>query len=180
MNSPSTRRQFVKRAAIAAPVIGVIAATPSAASAAGSTTGTGFRVLAQATPTPVEQAVGEATAPNWRFTVSKFADPYEGEISRPAKPPADSRFVGAEVIVTNDSDQPLEFSAADVRLRDAGGVEYTAGSVVGEEPKLVSQNLPEGERTRGWVWFSVPLDSPLSDLRFSGPVPTFRVAIPNS
>jgi hypothetical protein len=178
MTSPSTRRQFLTRAALAAPVIGVLGGISAAdATAAGSTNDDGLVARAQATPTAGQTPVGEATAPGWRFTVLQFADPYAGEISKPANRPAGTRFVGAEVVITNGSDQPLDFSTADVRLRDVDGVEYAAGPVVGEEPRLASQNLPEGERTRGWVWYAVPEASALSELRLVGPSPVFRVTV---
>jgi hypothetical protein len=90
------------------------------------------------------------------------------------------RYIGAEVVIENQSDQPLEFTATDVRLRDEQGVEYAVNSgVVGAEPKLVSQNLPDGERTRGWVWFAVPQDAAITELRFAPAPPQLRVQLPS-
>jgi hypothetical protein len=41
----------------------------------------------------------------------------------------------------------------------------------------VSQNLPDGERTRGWVWFAVPEDVTIVEIRFVGPSPVFTVSL---
>jgi hypothetical protein len=147
--------------------------------------GTDQPALAQNDATPPagqgtnEKLVGEATAPAWRFAVSIYEDPYRGTVTSPTSSPAGTRFVGAEVIITNDSDQPLEFRSNSVRLRDTQGFQYAAGDVTGTEPRLVSQNLPSNERTRGWVWFMVPIDTQLTEIAFDGPPPSFRVAIPS-
>jgi len=118
--------------------------------------------------------------PQWIFTVQVFQDPYAGELTRPAEPEPGIRYAAAEVVIENQSDQPLDFAASDVRLRDEQGVEYPAnGAVIGEEPKLVSQNLPDGERTRGWVWFSVPEGSVVTEVRFAPAQPQLRVQLPN-
>lgn len=138
--------------------------------------------VAAAQATPDSQAtenepVGQAEAPAWTFTVLVVQDPYTGEITRPSEPKPGTRFVAAEVVITNGSDQPLDFSTSDVELRDADGVSYSAGAATGSEPKLVSQNLPDHERTRGWVWYAVPENVDIAELRFAGPSPIFRVPI---
>jgi hypothetical protein len=90
------------------------------------------------------------------------------------------RYIGAEVVIENHSDQPLEFTTTDVGLRDEQGIEYpVTGSVVGAEPKLVSQNLPDGERTRGWIWFAVSKDAAITELRFAPAPPQLRVPLPS-
>jgi hypothetical protein len=112
----------------------------------------------EATPvSPDGEMVGQAEMPRWIFTVLMFQDPYEGVLTRPAEPEPGVRYIAAEVRIENQSDQPLEFAASDIRLRDEQGTEYASSSaVVGAEPKLTGQKLPDGERTRGWVWFAVP------------------------
>jgi len=133
-----------------------------------------------ATPSAAPEIVGQAEMPQWVFTVQVFQDPYAGVLTRPAEPEPGMRYIGAEVVIENQSDQPLEFVATDVRLRDEQGVEYPVNStIVGAEPKLVSQNLPDGERTRGWVWFAVPQDSAITELRFAPAPPQLRVLLPN-
>jgi hypothetical protein len=133
-----------------------------------------------ATPTAPE-LVGQAEMPHWIFTVQVFQDPYAGVLTRPAEPEPGMRYIAAEVIIENQSDQPLDFTASEVRLRDEQGVEYASNSAVaGEEPKLVSQNLPDGERTRGWVWFSVPEGTAITELRFVPAPPQLRVRLPNA
>ena len=144
----------------------------------------GLVALAQegqaATPTTASELVGQAEMPHWVFTVQAFQDPYAGELTRPAEPEPGVRYVAAEVVIENQSDQPLEFTASDVRLRDEQGVEYpTTSAIVGAEPKLVSQNLPDGERTRGWVWFAVPQDTAITEVRFAPAPPQLRVLLPS-
>ena len=63
-------------------------------------------------------------------------------------------------------------------MRDTQGFQYAAGDVTGTEPRLVSQNLPDSERTRGWVWFMVPENAELTEIAFDGPPPSFRVPLP--
>ena len=132
---------------------------------------------APSTPGAVDPLVGEALSPSWKFGVSVLEDPYRGVTTRPVDLPPGNRIVGVEVIITNSSDQPLEFTVPDVRLHDVRGFQYAAGEAYGTEPRLVSQNLPGGERTRGWVWFMTPEDSQPLELVFNGPQPTFRVTI---
>jgi len=121
--------------------------------------------------------VGEAMAPAWRFAVSILEDPYLGTITTPSEAPAGQRFIGVEIVITNDSLQPLEFRNSSVRLLDDRGFNYPAAVVQGTEPRLVSQNLPDSERTRGWVWFMVPEGAVVSEMIFDGPPPTFRVPV---
>lgn len=140
-----------------------------------------FNAAAAQTASPIASPatnIGQAEAPKWSFTVTTFADPYTGSVTRPRTPPTGTRYVGAEVIIQNGSDQPLSFSLSDVMLIDKDGVAYPAGNVTGSDPKLVSQDLPGGERTRGWVWFAVPKDDRLAELRFVGPSPVFRIPVP--
>jgi hypothetical protein len=126
-----------------------------------------------------DQMVGQAEMPRWVFTVLVWQDPYAGELTRPAEPEPGVRYIGAEVRIENQSDQPMEFASTDVRLRDEQGVEYPSSSaVVGAEPKLTGQNLPDGERTRGWVWFSVPENTVITEMRFQAPQPLLRVQVP--
>ena len=136
--------------------------------------------LAQdATPAAQGEMVGQAEMPRWIFTVLILQDPYAGVLTRPAELEPGMRYIGAEVLIQNQSDQPLEFAASDVRLRDEQGVEYpSSAAVVGAEPKLSGQNLPDGERTRGWVWFAVPENVVLTEMRFIAPPPQLRVPLP--
>jgi hypothetical protein len=134
----------------------------------------------EATPvTTTDELVGQAEMPHWVFSVLAFQDPYEGVLTRPTEPEPGMRYIAAEVRIENQSDQPLEFAASDIRLRDEQGTEYASSSaVVGAEPKLTGQNLPDGERTRGWVWFSVPEDAVVTELRMIAPSPQLRVQLP--
>jgi hypothetical protein len=153
----TTRRRFVTASVLAIPTTTLVHVGSAASQGA-----------------PV---VGEAHAPAWSFAVVAMEDPYTGEVSRPKEPDPNTRFISAEVILTNGSTVPMAFEVADVHLIDENGEEYPAGSVIGTQPKLVGQNLPDGERSRGWVWYSVPHDIKITEIRLYGPRPIFSVAI---
>ena len=127
-----------------------------------------------------EIPIGVATMPNWEFSVLGFADPYAGEITTPDPIPPGVRVVAFQVVISNKSDMPLDFSSVDVRLRDTEGSEYRAGEYLGTEPRLVSQNLPDGERSRGWVWFGIGPSVQVASIVFVAPPPILRVLIPSS
>jgi len=130
-----------------------------------------------ATPAPDGDTLGEASMPDWRFAAINLRDPYEGTLTKPTGVSAGIRVVAFEVSLANQSDQPLEFSIANIRLRDSDGVEYRAGDYLGTDPRLVSQNLPNGEITRGWIWFGVPEETSLASIVFVAPPPTLRIAL---
>jgi hypothetical protein len=157
MVQKSTRRRFVSASLVAIPAIELAA----------------YGLTGAQEP----EMVGSAQSPAWTFTVVSFQDPYTGEITRPQEPDPGTRYVSAQVIIANGSTEPLEFEIADVHLVDENGDEYPAGAVLGSEPKLVTQNLPDGERTRGWVWYEVPTGVNVTELRFYGPRPVFKVAV---
>jgi len=124
-------------------------------------------------PTPV----GEAEMPAWRFVVLDVIDPYGGTLTRPDGLPANTRVIALQVVLSNESEQPLEFMVTDFRLRVADGSEYRAGDYLGTEPRIVSQNLPDGERTRGWVWFGIPEAAVAASIVFVAPPPVLRVPL---
>jgi hypothetical protein len=169
--SPAQHRQpgrLTRRSAIAALIVAGTA--PLAASAQQSDD--------TATPTTGEEVtLGEATMPEWRFVVLEVQDPYTGTLTRPDGLAASTRVVALHVILSNESDQPLEFTVTDFRLRDSQGSEYRAGEYLGTEPRIVSQNLPDGERTRGWVWFGIPEDAQVASLVFIAPPPVLQVPL---
>lgn len=131
----------------------------------------------EATPSAGAEVNLEVQMPDWRFAVVTVQDPYPGTLNRPDSVPAGLRVVAYQVVLTNDSNMPMEFTISDIRLRDSDGVEYRAGEYIGTEPRLVSQNLPDGERTRGWVWFGIPENSQPSSIVFIAPPPTLRIRL---
>ena len=161
----ASRRRFLGSAALGAVGVGVAARAPVVAA------------VPVRQGTPAAEAIGQAEAPAWSFTLYVFEDPYQGEIQQPASPPAGTRYVAAEVAVDNASTQPLSFSPADIRLRDAAGTEYRGGSAVGTEPFLSVRNLNGGERSRGWVWFIVPDGAQIVGVAYYGPPPVFAIAL---
>jgi hypothetical protein len=130
---------------------------------------------AGARQTPAAQEA--ATLPDWQFVAHTVQDPYAGTMQAPATAPAGTRYVAAEVEVINNSDQALNFTPVDVRMRDAAGVDYRGGGAIGTEPMIGVRNLNPGERSRGWVWFTVPVDSDLVELVYEAPAPQFRIAL---
>ncbi|MEA2583094.1 MAG: hypothetical protein QOF33_1179 [Thermomicrobiales bacterium] len=121
--------------------------------------------------------VGQSAMPDWSFVVRDYVDPYEAKLQFPEGIASDKRVIQAEVVIINASDQPLSFKTSDVHLLDVEGVEYAAGSAGGFEPKLVSQDLPDGERTRGSVWFVVPQSAEITQVKFFAPASQLRVRI---
>jgi hypothetical protein len=128
---------------------------------------------AQATPAAV--GVRTAGAPDWSFVLHGYQDDYSGEIQAPQERPSGMRFAAAEIEIINDSDQPLAFTPIDIRLRSADGVEYRGGSAIGMEPTANPRNLNPGERSRGWVWFTVPDGAAASEIVYVAPQPQFRI-----
>src|SRR5690349_2181643 len=71
-----------------------------------------------ASPTAGQEVNLEATMPDWRFSVVTIQDPYKGTITKPSGVPAGIRVVAYQVVLTNNSDMPMQFSITDIRLRD--------------------------------------------------------------
>lgn len=140
------------------------------------TTPTHAASMSQATPEGAADAIAEAAMPDWRFSLVEFEREYQGTITRPEDVPEGLTIVACQVILTNLSDQPMECTVRDIRLRDSEGVEYQAGEFSGDEPRIVSQNLPGGERTRGWVWFGIPEAHEPVSIVFIPPRPVLRIA----
>src|SRR4051812_46775391 len=104
-------------------------------------------------------------------------DPYAGVLTTPTQPVAGMRYVGFDVEVVNDSDQPLSFAGTGVYLRDDQGFSYRSGTVAGREPALAGRTMPAGERARGWVWFEVPADATFTDIVLVPTAPELRVRL---
>jgi hypothetical protein len=135
------------------------------------------RALAQATPA-AEDGSRIAVAPEWTFVVHTVQDPYSGDIQVPQEQPPGMRFVAADVEVVNASDQSLAFTPIDIRLRTLDGVEYRGGSAIGTDPTINPRNLNPGERSRGWVLFTLPEESVAVELVYLAPQPQFRIVLP--
>ncbi len=116
--------------------------------------------------------------PDWRFSLVELHNPYTGTLSRPDTTPQGTRVLGMQVILSNQSQQPMDFSIGDIRLRDADGIEYRGGEYVGSEPRIVTQNLPVGEQARGWIWFGLPEQAVSTTLVFIAPPPVLRIELP--
>ena len=170
-----SERLLTRRGALAS--LGAVGLAAAGVSAARGQTAEGTPEAEAADATPAIEINREATMPDWRFTVISLNDPYGGTLSNVDAVPAGTRVVAAQVILSNHSNIPMEVDSSDVRLRDIDGIEYRPGEFVGEEPRLVSQILPDGERTRGWVWFGIPANTTISSLIFLAPRPTLRVRI---
>jgi hypothetical protein len=136
------------------------------------------RGAADALATQQETSTGDeqrASSPDWTFGLISVQDPYAGTIQVPQTAPTGTRYVAAEVEIDNASDQPLAFTPAEIRMRDESGTDYRGGSALGTEPSINQRNLNGGERSRGWVWFTVPTESTLVEIVYVGPQPQFRI-----
>ncbi len=118
-----------------------------------------------------------APAPDWTFVVHGMQDPYAGTLTTPPQPAPGMRYVGFDVEVVNDSDQPLSFVGTGVYLRDDDGFSYRSGTVGGREPALSGRTMLTGERARGWVWFEVPDDATLTEILLVPTAPELRVGL---
>jgi hypothetical protein len=87
------------------------------------------------------------------------------------------RYVGFDVEVVNESDQPLSFAGTGVYLRDEEGFSYRSGTVGGREPALSGRTMSAGERARGWVWFEVPEGATLTEILLVPVAPELRVGL---
>jgi hypothetical protein len=158
-------------------VIGVIAAAGSGVMLRTATDATAkTAVQPGATPSP-SASLGRVGMPAWWLTVETFQDPYAGVIQQPAQPPPGTRYLAAEVVIENASNQALNFTPADVRLRDATGQEFRGGTAVGTEPFIAPRNLNGGERSRGWVWFTAPADAKIVEIAYVAPPAELRVTL---
>ena len=129
--------------------------------------------------TPATGGDAEPVAlPAWYFAVHQLQDPYAGTMQAPQEPPAGTRYVAAEVEVINDADQGLNFTPVEIRLRDESGFEYRGGGAIGAEPMINPRNLNPGERSRGWVWFTLPAAARPVELVYVAPAPHYRVPLP--
>jgi Bacterial SH3 domain/Domain of unknown function (DUF4352) len=116
-------------------------------------------------------------APDWMFVVHGMQDPYAGALITPPEPVEGMRYVGFDVEVVNDSDQPLSFAGTGVYLRDDEGFSYRSGAVAGREPALSGRTMPSGERARGWIWFEVPEGAALTEILLVPAAPELRVGL---
>ncbi|MGH2557624.1 MAG: hypothetical protein ACRDJH_01060 [Thermomicrobiales bacterium] len=135
-------------------------------------------VSAQDAGTPEAGELGRAGMPAWFFAVVVYQDPYPGVVQQPAEPPPGSRYVAAEVVIDNAADQPLAFSPGDVTVRSADGVAYRGGSAYGAEPFIGPRNLNGGERSRGWIWFTVAAEAALVEIAYVPEAPRLRLPLP--
>lgn len=136
-----------------------------------------FPVAAQTDATPDAGGSARVTAPQWVFELHQVQDPYAGTMQIPPEVPTGQRVLAVAVEVTNDSDQPLNFTPLDVRMRDAAGVEYRGGAAIGAEPTINPRNLNPGERSRGWVWYVVPEATDPAEIVYVAPPPQLRVPL---
>ena len=133
------------------------------------------RSFASGSPSPVpsETPVASFDAPDWTIAILSFLDPYPRPLKTPASPYPDMpqvRYIGLEVLFENKSTLPLDLRPTDIHLHDRDGFDYTpASGVAGVEPRLQGQTIPPGRRARGWLWYAVPIDAELDELRVDAP-----------
>jgi hypothetical protein len=140
-----------------------------------------YGVLVKENPIAMPQQsnlLGKATAPSWSFAVLAVEDLDRGNADQSHLRGAENRFMAADVVISNDSDAPLAFNLTDIRLRGTDGSEYPGGEIAGSMPRLTGQNLPPGDLARGWIWFNVPAEIVVAEIRFYGPSPILHVPLP--
>jgi hypothetical protein len=68
-------------------------------------------------------------------------------------------FLAIEIIVQSGANTGVNISPLDVKVKDADGLQYDAG-LLGKEPFLPTQNdLPKGEKVRGWATIEIPIQA---------------------
>ena len=130
------------------------------------------RAAAQAAATPAV-----ATGPDWKFVVYELQDPYAGTLIVPAPKNIDPamRYIGIDAGVEAGTFS-VQVKAANVRLRDSDGREYSTGRTTGSEVKLADREVLPGETDRGWLWFEVPTGARIVQIVFiPGTVPEYRL-----
>lgn len=90
--------------------------------------------------------------------------------------------VSVELIITSNADSGVSVNPLFVSVKDSNGYEYNAALFDAKQPTLKSQNdLPKGDKVRGWLTFEVPADATglvmtykpmLSDLRIQFELPS--------
>ena len=118
------------------------------------------------------------TMPNWSIAVHAYQNPYQGTISTPKELDPTKRYIGAEIEVINDSDRPLAVVASQFRLRGNDSVNYPSGGFSGKEPRITDMNTLPGERQRGWVYFTVPVEVEILQLVYSPSDPQIYMDVP--
>ncbi|MCD6033358.1 MAG: hypothetical protein K0S78_5544 [Thermomicrobiales bacterium] len=140
-----------------------------------------FLLVLTGAPTALGQdstpGTASVAAPDWTFVVHGVQDPYAGALTTPPEPAEGMRYVGFDVEVVNESDQPLSFAGTGVYLRDEEGFSYRSGTVGGREPALSGRTMSAGERARGWVWFEVPEGATLTEILLVPVAPELRVGL---
>lgn len=100
--------------------------------------------------------MGETIAQGgYRLTVTKVEEAQAfGDFARAE---AGKKLVAVEMLIESGADEGVDINPMFyAKVKDADGYEYSA-SLAGKEPTLKAQNnLPKGEKVRGWVTFEVP------------------------
>jgi hypothetical protein len=158
-------------------VIGAIAAAGSSVMLGSAVDAAAKTTVQPAGTASPEASLGRIGMPAWWLTVETFQDPYAGVVQQPAQPPPGTRYLATEVVIENASNQGLNFTPADVRLRDATGQEFRGGTAVGTEPFIAPRNLNGGERSRGWIWFTAPAGAQIVEIVYVAPPAELRVKV---
>lgn len=82
-----------------------------------------------------------------------------------AEPGEELAAIQVKVCNTSDRSQIVSPGQFELQLADQTRVDSTFG---GREPELDSSDIAEGECVRGWITFSVPTDTKVKNVRFSG------------
>lgn len=116
-----------------------------------------------------------AEIPDIQFIVYRVEDPYSGTITYPAALDPNSRYIGVEVAIVNNGENPVNTIWTSVRLRDSEGRDYAGGSASGTDLPMRTRELASGEVNRGWVWFAVPKDAEITLIYLIPPATEIRV-----
>jgi hypothetical protein len=111
------------------------------------------------TPTSIPQSVkgriGQTLSQNgYIITVNQAEKSQSYGDYKKAKP--GNIFLAVDITIQSDKDKGVSVSTFEATLKDGQGFKYDA-TFLGKDPQLATQNdLPKGEKIRGWVTFEVP------------------------
>lgn len=107
------------------------------------------------TPATTKGRVGETLVQNGYVLIVNQVQ--RADIFQPFSKAKDGNiYIALDLTIQSSKDNGVQVNALNCSLKDSQGFKYNIG-VFGKDPALASQNdLPRGDKIRGWVTFEVP------------------------
>jgi hypothetical protein len=120
-----------------------------------------------ALPQPVKGKIGDTLSQNGYIITVNSAEKSEkyGDYSVAKN---GNIFLAADITIQSDKDKDISANIFQVSLKDNQGYKYDI-AFSGKSPQLASQNdIPKGDKVRGWVTFEVPKNVKGFTLEYKG------------